>query len=121
MASRIQWSELKVGIFAAIAIAVSVLSILVFARVGALHGDTAKIYVTAPDVSGVLKGTEVWVNGKEVGQVADVRFRPITSDTLQRVVMEADILVQYMPNIRVDSRADIRPGGNLIGSPVIYI
>jgi phospholipid/cholesterol/gamma-HCH transport system substrate-binding protein len=121
MPSRIEWSELKVGIAAATAIVVSVVSILLFARVGALHGDTEKIYVTAPDVSGVLKGTEVWIAGKEVGQVADVRFRPITSDTLQRVLIEADILVQYMPLIRRDSWADIRPGGNLIGSMIVYI
>ena len=121
MASRIQWSELKIGLFAAAAIAVSVFSILVFARVGALHGDTQKIYVTAPDVSGVLKGTEVWIAGKEVGQIADIRYRPVSTDTLQRVLIEADVLVEYMPFIRRDSWADIRPGGNLIGSPVVYI
>lgn len=121
MASRIHWSDLRVGIIGAIAIVVSVVSILLFARVGALHGDTKKMYVTAPDVSGVLKGTEVWIAGKEVGQVADVRFRPITSDTLQRVIMETDVLVEYLPLIRGDSWADIRPGGNLIGSPVVYI
>jgi phospholipid/cholesterol/gamma-HCH transport system substrate-binding protein len=121
MASRIHWSELKVGIFAAVAIVASVVSILLFARVGALHGDTEKIYVTAPDVSGVLKGTEVWISGKEVGQVADVRFRPVSSDTLQRALIETNILVEYMPFIRRNSWADIRPGGNLIGSPVVYI
>jgi ABC-type transporter Mla subunit MlaD len=121
MASRVQWSELKVGIFAAIAIVVSVVSILLFAKVGALHGDTEKIYVTAPDVSGVLKGTAVWIAGKEVGQVEDVRFRPVSSDTLQRALIEANVLVEYMQFIRRDSWADIRPGGNLIGSPVVYI
>jgi phospholipid/cholesterol/gamma-HCH transport system substrate-binding protein len=121
MPSRIHWSDLKVGIFAAVAIVASVVSILLFARVGALHGDTEKIYVTAPDVSGVLKGTEVWIAGKEVGQVADVRFRPVSSDTLQRALIETDILVEYMPYIRRNSWADIRPGGNLIGSPVVYI
>jgi len=121
MASRQHWGDLKIGIIAAAAIVGLVTWILVFADVGALHGDTRTIYVTAPDVSGVLKGTEVWVAGKKVGQVKEVYFRPITSDTLQRVIMRSDILVSALPFIRRDSRADIRPGGNLIGSPVVYI
>ncbi|HUQ20271.1 MAG TPA: MlaD family protein [Gemmatimonadaceae bacterium] len=121
MASRLHWRELKVGILAAVSITTVVLWILIFADVGALRGDVRTIYVTAPDVSGVLKGTDVWVQGKKVGQVKEVSFRPITSDTLQRVIMRADVLVEALPFIRRDSRADIRPGGNLIGSPIVYI
>lgn len=121
MASRLHWGDLKIGILAAAAITAVVLWILIFADVGALRGDVRTIYVTAPDVSGVLKGTDVWVQGKKVGQVREVSFRPVTSDTLQRVIMRSDVLVEALPFIRKDSRADIRPGGNLIGSPVIYI
>lgn len=121
MASRVHWSDLKIGLAAVVVIAVAVVSILVFARVGALHGDTKKLYVTAPDVTGVLPGTEVWVAGKLVGQVADVRFRGITSDTLERVLIETNILKEMFPLIRKDSRADIGPGGTLIGSPVVFI
>ena len=121
MASRLHWGDLKIGIAAAAVIIGIVTWILIFADVGALHGDTRTIYVTAPDVAGVLKGTDVWVAGKKVGQVKEVYFRPITSDTMQRVIMRSDILEEAMPFIRRDSRADIRPGGNLIGSPVVYI
>jgi hypothetical protein len=121
MASRIRWSDLKTGIAAAAVIAVVVVSILLFARVGKLHGKTTRLYVTAPDVSGVLAGTEVWLAGKKVGVVKDVRFLPVATDTLQRVLIEADILVDNMPLIRKNSRADIRPGGTLIGSPVVFI
>ncbi|MFL5527219.1 MAG: MlaD family protein, partial [Gemmatimonadaceae bacterium] len=108
MASRLRWSDLKVGILAAASITTLVLWILIFADVGALRGDVQTLYVTAPDVSGVLKGTDVWVQGKKVGQVKEVSFRPITSDTLQRVIMRSDVLVEAMPFIRKDSRADIR-------------
>ena len=121
MASRIHWSDLKTGIAAAAVIAVVVASILLFARVGRLHGKTNKVYVTAPDVTGVLAGTDVWLAGKKVGRVKDVRFLPVTADTLQRVLIEADILADKMPLIRKDSRADIGPGGTLIGSPVVFI
>lgn len=121
MASRIHWSDLKIGLVAASVLFALVVSILLFARVGALHGDTEKVYATTSDATGVLKGTEVWVAGLQVGLVKDVRFRPVTSDTLQRVLIEMDVLKQYMPLIRGDSRADIRPAGTLIGAPVVYI
>ena len=121
MASRVHWSDLKVGLAAAAILFALVVSILLFARVGALHGETIKVYVTTPDATGVLKGTEVWVAGKQVGLVTDVRFRPVSSDTVERVLIEADVLKQYLPLIRGDSRADIQPAGTLIGAPVVYI
>jgi phospholipid/cholesterol/gamma-HCH transport system substrate-binding protein len=121
MASRVHWRDLRIGVAAVVAMAVIVFSILIFARVGALHGDTKRLYVTAPDVTGVLPGTEVWVAGKKVGAVSDVRFRGITTDTLQRVLIETDILTDMFPLIRKDSRANIGPGGTLIGSPVVFI
>jgi phospholipid/cholesterol/gamma-HCH transport system substrate-binding protein len=121
MAPRVHWSDLKIGLAAAAVLFALVVSILLFARVGALHGETIKVYVTAPGATGVLKGTEVWVAGIQVGLVTDVRFRPVSSDTVERVLIEADVLKQYLPLIRGDSRADIRPAGTLIGAPVVYI
>ena len=121
MASRVHWRDLTIGIAAVTVIVVAVLSILIFARVGAMHGETKKLYVTAPDVTGVLPGTEVWVAGKMVGQVTAVRFRGITTDTLQRVLIEVKILTDMLPLIRKDSRVSIGPGGTLIGSPVVFI
>lgn len=106
---------------AAIIIAVIAVSILIFARVGALHGETRTLYFTIDQATGVLPGTEVWLVGQKVGLVKDVRFRPVTTDTTQRVLIEADILADRLPLIRRNSRPDIRPGGNLIGSPVVYL
>jgi len=121
MASRVRWSDLKIGLAAAAVLFTLVVSILLFARVGGLHGDTVKLYVTTPDATGILKGTDVWVAGKKVGLVSAVRFRPVSSNTVGRVLIEADVLEQYLPLIRGDSRADIRPAGTLIGAPVVYI
>jgi len=121
MAPRVHWSDLKIGFAAAAILIALVVSILLFARVGGLHGDTVKLYVTTPDATGVLKGTDVWIAGKKVGLVSAVRFRPVTSDTVERVLIEADVLEQYLPLVRGDSRADIRPAGTLIGAPVVYI
>lgn len=121
MASKVSWSDLKIGVVAVIALVAFVVSILLFARVGALHGDTKTIYVTTRHANAVLSGTEVWLAGQKVGLVKAVRFRPVGSDTLPRLVIESEILADRMEFLRRDSYADIRPGGNLIGSAVIYL
>jgi phospholipid/cholesterol/gamma-HCH transport system substrate-binding protein len=121
MASRVHWSELRIGLLSLAGVAVAVLSILLFARVGALHGDTETLYVTVDHAPGVLAGTDVWLMGRKVGLVKNITFRPVTIDTLQRVAIETQIMADRFHLIRKNSWGDIRAGGNLIGSPVVYI
>jgi len=121
MARTLAWRNLKTGLIAFGAIVGLAISILLFARVGALHGDTTNIYVVTDDAPGVLSGTEVWLSGEKVGLVKDVHFRPVTTDTLERLAIHVEILSKHIHFIRKDAWADIRPGGNLIGSPVVWI
>jgi phospholipid/cholesterol/gamma-HCH transport system substrate-binding protein len=121
MSRNLEWSQLKTGVIALAAIVGIAVSILLFARVGALHGDTTEIYVVTDDANGVLGGTEVWLEGQKIGLVKDVHYRPVTTDTLERLAVHLQILSDRMPYLRRDAWADIRPGGNLIGSPVIWI
>jgi len=121
MARVARWRDLTVGVVGAAALAATVVSILLFARVGALHGDTATLYVVTNKAVGVLEGTEVWLSGQKIGLVKAIRFRPLATDTSQRLAIETEILADRMSFIRKNSFADVRPGGNLIGSPVVYI
>ncbi|HUQ48212.1 MAG TPA: MlaD family protein [Gemmatimonadaceae bacterium] len=121
MAREHGWSELRVGIISGAAIAALAIGILVFARVGALHGDRSRIVILTNHAPGVLPGTEVWVAGEKVGLVETITLRPVSTDTSKRVGIRAEILDKFMPQIRKTAHADIRPGGNLIGSPVVYI
>ena len=121
MARTLEWSELKTGLIGTATVAAFVIGILFFARVGQLRGDTGTLYVYADDADGVMPGTEVWLSGEKIGQVKRIRYRPVTTDTLRRLSIETLILASRMPYIRRDSRVDIRPGGNLIGTPVINI
>ena len=121
MARELHWRELKTGIVAFVAIVGLALSILLFAKVGALHGDTDNIYVLADEAPGVLSGTEVWLSGEKVGLVRDIHFRSVNTDTLHRLAIHLEVLRKHMHFIRRDAWADIRPGGNLIGSPVVWI
>lgn len=121
MARDLQWSELKTGVIAFAVIVTLVLGVLFFARVGALRGDKDNIYVLTQEADGVLEGTEVWLSGQKIGLVKDVHFRPISTDTVERLAIHAEILRNRMHLLRRDSWADIRSGDNLIGSPIVYI
>lgn len=121
MPHQLHWRELKGGVIAVAVITAIVFSILAFARVGALHGKKVTLYVVTDKAPGVLAGTEVWLAGEKDGQVTDIAFRPPSTDTLERLVIKTDFLASAMPNVRRDSYAQIRPGGTLIGTPIIYI
>ena len=121
MARSLEWRELKLGVIASVLVAAFVIGILFFARVGQMRGDVTTLYVYSDDAVGVLPGTEVWLSGEKVGQVKRIRFRGVETDTLRRLAIETQIMAQHMPQIRRNSRVDIRPGGNLIGTPIINI
>lgn len=121
MARSLEWRELRLGIIATVITAAAVIGILVFARVGQMRGDTGTLIVYSDDAVGVLPGTEVWLSGEKVGQVKRVRYRPVETDTLRRLAIETQIEAERMQFIRRNARVDIRPGGNLIGTPVINI
>ncbi|MEO6863972.1 MAG: MlaD family protein [Gemmatimonadaceae bacterium] len=115
------WSQLKVGILVFIGIVAAVVAVMTFARIGALHGNTTRLYMVTDMASGVLDGTEVRLAGQKVGLVRSVELRPPSSDTSERVLIAMDVLNPYLKYIRRNSDVQIRPGGRLIGSPVVYI
>lgn len=121
MARSLEWRELKLGAIASVVVAASAIGILLFARVGQMRGELTTLYVYSNDAVGVLPGTEVWLSGEKIGQVKRIRFRPVETDTLRRLAIETEIMAEHMPQIRRNSRVDIRPGGNLIGTPIINI
>lgn len=115
------WSQLAVGLAAlggAIALAAGV---LVFARVGALHGPATTLYLATSRANRVIQGTEVWLGGQKVGVVDEVSFRPATVDTTERVLIRMRVLNQYMPYVRRNSDVQLRAGTTLIGAPVVFI
>jgi len=121
MPHQLHWRELKGGIIAVVVLSLIILAILSFARVGALHGKKVTLYVVTDEAPGVLSGTEVWVSGERDGQVTDISFRPPSTDTLERLLLKTEVLKKALPHIRRDSYAQIRAGGTLIGTPIIYI
>ena len=115
------WRSLIPGLIAIAVIVLSTVALLMFAQVGALHGDTVRVYAATDQARGLLKGSDVWLAGQKVGVVADIRFQPVTTDVGQRLVLELELLEKYLPQLRDDSYAQIRTGGSLIGAQVVYL
>jgi ABC-type transporter Mla subunit MlaD len=63
----------------------------------------------------------VWLAGEKQGLVTDISFRPPSADKSERLLITTEFLASALPNVRRDSYAQIRPGGSLIGVPVINI
>jgi len=118
---KTSWRSLIPGLIAVAAIVLSTVALLVFAQVGALHGDTVRVFAATDQARGLLKGSDVWLAGQKVGVVADIRFQSITTDVAQRLLLELELLEVYLPQLRRDSYAQIRTGGSLIGAQVVYL
>lgn len=121
MPRQLHWRELTGGIIAAAVIAAVTLGVLLFARVGDVHGKKVTLYVVTAEAPGILAGTEVWVAGQKEGVVKDVTFQPPTAPESERVVITTAFLEEALPSVRRDSYAQIKPGGSLIGTLVVAI
>jgi hypothetical protein len=118
---RTGWRGLLPGIIIVGVLAAFTVSVLIFARLGRLHGDTYRLHILTDAARGVIKGTEVWLAGQKVGLVTAIRFAAPGRDTLARLAIELEMLEKVQDLIREDSFGQIRSGGSLIGAPVVYI
>jgi phospholipid/cholesterol/gamma-HCH transport system substrate-binding protein len=121
MPRRSNWRALIPGLVLLAAVVLLVLTILVYARPGALHGDTYRLFVATEAARGVMKGTAVRIAGRDAGKIRSIEFQPPTVDSSRRLVLELEILAEAQRQVRANSVAQIRTGGSLIGSPVLFI
>ena len=121
MAKPLRWSQLTTGILATAGIVVAAVGVLTFGRVGTLHGKTISPYVATDAARGVIRGTEVWLDGQKVGLVRDIGFQSPEAPTKNRVVIALKVLKSAQPHIRVDTRVQVRSGATVIGDQVVYM
>jgi phospholipid/cholesterol/gamma-HCH transport system substrate-binding protein len=112
---------LVVGLVALAALAGVGFLVLVYARVGQLHGRTFRLYALTGEARGVIRGSEVWLGGQKVGVVKDVSFMSPMEPAKSRLLIAMDVLSSARQGIRLNSTAQIRSGGTLISSPVVYL
>jgi phospholipid/cholesterol/gamma-HCH transport system substrate-binding protein len=121
MADTARWRDLRIGIIAAIGLVAVSLAVLLFARVGAIRGDTFRLFLRTGSASGLMKGSEVWVGGQRVGRVVDIRFLPPAGRDADALLVEMEVIRRYRHTIRRDSRAQIRAGARMIAAPVVRL
>lgn len=122
MARELSWSDVRGGMLALLAIIVLAFVVLRFSRVGALHGDTLRVYVLVGEARGATPGSEVWLSGQKIGKITSISFRPAaTSDTSARLLVELQVLSEYRDAVHADATAQVRSGGSIIGAAVVYL
>lgn len=121
MAKRLHWKQLAIGLTSAAVVAAAALLILVFGRVGVLHGHKFTLFATASEVRGVIRGTDVWLDGQKVGMVTGVSFLPPMVSPKERLVMRLSLITAIREQIRHDTRIQIRSGGTILGDEVVYL
>lgn len=121
MSTRTSWRNLIPGMLALAVVIGVALAVLLFARVGMLHGRTVRMYASTSAARGVMRGTQVWLAGQWVGQVRGIHFANVDAPDSARIVMEIDVLREYLPHFRTDATMRIQSGGTLIGAPVLAV
>lgn len=121
MARPLRWRALIPGILTAVALAGTLVSVLLFAKVGSLHGPQVHLYVATDDATGVIRGADVWDSGEKIGMVEGTSLRSVTVDTSQRVLVSIAVPRRLAHRIHRDTRAQIRPGTSMLGAPVVYL
>ena len=118
---QLRWHSVIGGIVAVVVLTAVTLFIILYARAGALHGSQFRLFAAAPDASNLRRGSEVWLDGQRVGTVRAIAFNGPSAPAAVRIVIAMDVLSDVRTKIRLDSRAELRNGGSVIGEPVVYI
>jgi phospholipid/cholesterol/gamma-HCH transport system substrate-binding protein len=121
MPQRASWKNLAIGVTALGVVITAAALILIFGRVGTLRGEKYELYVVTDAARGLIRGSEVWLDGQKVGVVKHIDFRPPSASPKERLVLALQILTGAKSHIRRDSRVQIRSGSSVIGEPVVYV
>jgi hypothetical protein len=121
MSQRVGWKDLHGGVLAVAALVAAALAILTYGRGDSLHGKTVRVYVATDAARGVIRGTEVWLDGRKVGLVKAVSFRPPAVGSRERLVLAIDVLDEAHDRVRLDSKVQLRAGSSIIGDQVVYM
>lgn len=119
VSSKAKWSQLRVGVMAAVALAI--LGFLVFLLAGTNNPfkSTSDIYTYFDDSAAIAVASPVTLNGITIGKVTKVGLSGSNQPGhIIKVTMQIDD--EYVKSIPVDSQAVIT-AGNLLGAKYINI
>ncbi|HUQ80467.1 MAG TPA: MlaD family protein [Gemmatimonadaceae bacterium] len=121
MPRTLRWRDLVVGSAVVGVLVITSAATFKYARIGRVTGETVRYYTAFPAARDVMGGTDVLINGAKVGRVSRVRFAPVATDTLHRVVVELEVQKKHRDQIRENSVARLNTGAKVMGPMVVYI
>ncbi len=119
VSSKAKWSQLRVGVMAAVALAILGVLVFLLAGTNSFFKSTSELYTYFDDSAAIAVAAQVTLNGITVGKVTHVGLSGSSQPgKIIRVKMQIDD--EYMKSIPVDSLAVIT-AGNLLGAKYINI
>jgi phospholipid/cholesterol/gamma-HCH transport system substrate-binding protein len=119
VSSKAKWSQLRVGIMAAVALAILGFLVFLLAGTTTLFKSTSDIYTYFDDSAAIAVAAQVTLNGITVGKVTHVDLSG-SSQPGKIIKVQMQIEDSYLKSIPVDSQAVIT-AGNLLGTKYINI
>lgn len=122
MAQRKQltWSELRVGIFVLVGLAILVVGIFYVTTGTGLIGPKYRLLTYLPEVDNVQTGAPVDIDGVEVGNVQSIGLTPHPTDRDHSITVVMRISKKFQDQIRTDSTASLVTAG-LLGNRYVTI
>jgi phospholipid/cholesterol/gamma-HCH transport system substrate-binding protein len=119
VSSKAKWSQLRVGVMAAFALALLGILVFLLAGTNTFFKSTSDIYTYFDDSAAIAVAAQVTLNGITVGKVTHVDLSG-SSQPGKIVKVTMQIEDQYLKSIPTDSLAVIT-AGNLLGAKYINI
>src|ERR1700721_2967482 len=121
MAQRKQltWTELRVGVFVLIGLAILAVGIF-YITGGGSFGPKYRLLTYLPEVEQVTVGAPVSLEGVEIGNVESIHINPKPEDAQHNIQLVLRIGRKYAPDIRSDSTASLVTAG-LLGNRYVQI
>jgi phospholipid/cholesterol/gamma-HCH transport system substrate-binding protein len=119
VSSKAKWSQLRVGVMAAFALAILAFLVFLLAGPSSLFKSTSDVYTYFEDSAAIAVAAPVTLNGIMIGKVSKVGLSGSNQPGhIIKVTMQLED--DYLKSIPVDSQAVIT-AGNLLGAKYINI
>src|SRR5690349_4534916 len=118
--SFITWDQLRVGLVIFAALAILTLAVYKLGQAANLFSKRYQLFAYLKEANGLREGGTVTLAGQLAGSVKKIEFLPVDADTTRNLRVTLAIDQNLQPQIRSDSKAQIRTMG-LLGDKIFDI
>ncbi len=116
---QLSWTELRVGVFVLIGLAIMALAIF-YVTGGGTFSPKYRLTTYLPEVEGLQVGAPVSLSGVQVGNVESIALNQNPQDKVHNIAITMRIEKKFQDNIRTDSQASLVTQG-LLGDRYVSI